>query len=312
MRAQAASKNLNWGLPRADAFLMFVVVVAISSSGPIIALSTAPVLAMAMWRCIFGSLLTFPFAMRKGDLFNLSKTQLKYCYASGLALAIHFCLWIPSVRLTSVANSVALVATQPIWMLLISKWQGYQIPRRAWIGIFVAVVGVFIVVGVDFTVSTQALLGDLMSLLSAIAAGAYLIIGGAVRREVSNQTYTTIVYGVSATLIAVTALAMGTKLWGYSKQDWLLIGALTIGAQLLGHSLMSRLMSTTSSNVVGIAVLFEPPGAAIFAGFLLDQQIPISAYVGMAIILIGLAIVVLQSQNFRSGSPEEISQSASS
>ncbi len=297
-----SARHINWTLPRADAFLMFVVVVAISSSGPIIALSTAPVLAMALWRCIFGSIATLPFAVRKGDLFNLSKVQLRNCYASGIALAIHFCLWIPSVRLTSVANSVALVATQPIWMLLISKWQGYQIPRRAWIGIFIAVIGVFIVVGVDFTVSTKALLGDLMSLLSAIAAGAYLIIGGSVRREVSNQTYTTIVYGVSATLIAFIALAMGTPLWGYTKQDWLLIGALTLGAQLLGHSLMSRLMATTSSNVVGIAVLFEPPGAAIFAGLFLHQDIPNTAYVGMAVILSGLAMVVWQSRLEGTGS----------
>ncbi len=306
------NKNLKWDLSRTDAILMFVVVVAISSSGPIIALSMAPVLAIAMWRCIFGSLATLPFAISKGDLFSLNKVQRKYCYASGVALAIHFCLWIPSVRLTSVANSVALVATQPIWMLLISKWQGYQIPRRAWIGVFVAVTGVFIVVGVDFTVSTKALIGDLMSLLSAFAAGAYLIIGGSVRREVSNQTYTTIVYGVSAALIAVMTLALGTPLWGYSKNDWLLIGALTLGAQLLGHSLMSRLMSTTSSNVVGIAVLFEPPGAAIFAGFLLDQQIPFSAYFGMAVILIGLAIVVLQSQNVSTDLSEDTSRHLSS
>lgn len=287
-------RKIDWGLTRIDALTMVVVVIAISSSGPIIALSTAPVLAMATWRCIFGSIFTFPFAVKTGQLKSLTKIQFRIILASGLALAIHFCLWIPSVRLTSVANSVALVATQPIWMLLMSKWQGYEIPRRAWIGISIAVSGVLIVVGIDFQVSSEALLGDFMSLASAVAAGAYLILGGKVRQEVANSTYTAIVYAVSAILIAAVALTLDTQLWGFSQRDWWLIFALTFGAQLLGHSLMSRLMSSTSSNVVGIAVLFEPPGAAIFASFLLHQHLPPAAIVGMITILFGLAIVVWQ------------------
>jgi len=106
-----------------------------------------------------------------------------------------------------------------------------------------------------------------------------------------------IVYAVSAVSIALVALSIGTPLWGFSRKDWLLIGVLTLGAQLLGHSLMSRLMETTTPAVVGIAVLFEPPGAAIFAAILLKQSVPITALIGMVVILIGLALVVWQSNN---------------
>jgi len=284
-----------WRLSRTDACLMAVVVVAISSSGPIIALSTAPVLAMAMWRCIFASALTLPLAAGKQGFASLTKSQIRGCALAGLALAVHFALWIPSVRLTSVANSVALVATQPIWMLLMSKRLGQDIPKRVWWGIGVAFLGVLMVVGVDFTVSTRALLGDAMSVAGAAAAGAYLMIGGHVRATVSNSVYTVIVYTVSAATLGVLALSLHTPLWGFSSRDWMLIGLLTLGAQLLGHSLMSRLMATTTAAVVGIAVLFEPPGAAIFAGFLLHQHIPITAVIGMAVILGGLVIVVRQS-----------------
>lgn len=276
---------------------MAVVVVAISSSGPVIALSTAPVLAMAVWRCIFAAGLTLPFALRKREFSALTKSQIRGCIFSGLALAIHFALWIPSVRLTSVANSVALVATQPIWMLLMTKRLGQHIPQKVWWGICVAFTGVFTVVNVDFGISTQALIGDAMALASAVAAGAYLMIGGHVRASVSNSVYTVIVYAVSAIAIGVVSIGIGNPLWGFSKKDWLLIAALTLGAQLLGHSLMSRLMQTTSASVVGIAVLFEPPGAAIFAAILLHQHIPFSALVGMVIILCGLGLVVWQSNS---------------
>jgi len=289
------SRALHWGLSRVDALMMAVVVIAISSSGPIIALSTAPVLAMATWRCILGSAATFPLAYRKQGLATLNRAQLRGCIFAGLALGIHFALWIPSVRLTSVANSVALVATQPIWMLLMNKRLGHQIPRRVWVGIVIAIIGVLTVVGVDFGVSTRALLGDAMAVAGAAAAGAYLMIGGHVRTTVSNSVYTVIVYAVSAVTLGLLSIGMHTPLWGFSQKDWLLIAALTLGAQLLGHSLMSRLMESTSATVVGIAVLFEPPGAAIFAGLLLHQHIPATAVLGMCIILCGLVMVVRQA-----------------
>ena len=288
---------MQWRLSRIDALMMAVVVVAISSSGPVIALCTAPVLAMAVWRCIFAAGLTFPFALRNHGFASLSKDQIRGCTFAGLALAIHFALWIPSVRLTSVANSVALVATQPIWMLLMTKRLGQHIPRKVWWGIVVAFTGVLLVVNVDFGISTQALIGDAMALASAAAAGAYLMIGGHVRATVPNSVYTVIVYAVPAVSIAVVAVSIGTPLWGFSHKDWLLIGVLTLGAQLLGHSLMSRLMETTTPAVVGIAVLFEPPGAAIFAAVLLHQSIPLIALIGMGVILVGLGIVVWQSNN---------------
>ncbi|MEI7443150.1 MAG: DMT family transporter [Actinomycetes bacterium] len=293
----AESSALQWRLSRLDALMMAVVVIAISSSGPVIALCAAPVLAMAVWRCIFAAGLTLPFALRNHGFSSLTKDQIRGCAFAGLALAIHFALWIPSVRLTSVANSVALVATQPIWMLLMSKRLGTHIPRKVWWGIVVAFTGVLLVVNVDFGISTQALIGDAMALASAVAAGAYLMIGGHVRATVPNSVYTVIVYAVSAVSIAVVAVSIGTPLWGFSRRDWLLIGVLTLGAQLLGHSLMSRLMETTTPAIVGIAVLFEPPGAAIFAAILLKQSIPLTALIGMGVILFGLGIVVWQSNN---------------
>ena len=291
----SAPSLMQWRPTWVEALMMTSVIVAISSSGPVIALSAAPVLAMAVWRCVFASALTMPLAFRGSGFRGLTRAQIRGCALAGVALAIHFCLWIPSVRLTSVADSVALVATQPIWMLLMAKRLGQQIPARVWWGIAVAFTGVLVVVGVDFGVSTRALLGDVMSVASAVAAGAYLMIGGHVRASVNNSVYTVIVYGVAAGAIAIVAVVTHTQLWGFSHRDWMLIGVLTLGAQLLGHSLMSRLMDTTPAAIVGIAVLFEPPGAAIFAGILLHQHIPPVALIGMAIILIGLVIVVSHS-----------------
>ena len=54
--------------------------------------------------------------------------------ASGLLLGAHFAAWVPSLRLTTVASSTALVATQPVWAALIAARRGVLIPRPAWSG----------------------------------------------------------------------------------------------------------------------------------------------------------------------------------
>ena len=44
---------------------------------------------------------------------------------------------------------------------------------------------------------------------------------------------------------------------------------LTLTAQLLGHSLMNRLLATVPATVISLTILLELPGAAIIAAIVL-------------------------------------------
>lgn len=198
----------------------------------------------------------------------------------------------PSLRFTSVASATAIVATQPVWAALLARWQGHHIPRAAWAGIVTAVCGVAVLTGLDLSLSRRALLGDLLALLGAVFAAAYVTTGAVVRRGVSTLTYTAVCYSTAGGALLVACLAAGLPLSGYPARTWWEIAALTAGPQLLGHSVFNRVLRTTSATVVSLAILFEVPGAALLALLVLHQRLRPSLLPAAALLLAGIVTVV--------------------
>lgn len=280
--------------PAADLVWLSVAVLFISSSGPIIAAIAAPALAIAFYRCLFGSLLTSPWVLlrRRRELFGLSRRQWWLIIATGGLLALHFATWIPSLRFTSVASSTALVATQPIWAALIARARGVVIPAQAWVGICIALVGVLVLTGIDVSIDPRHLIGDLLALIGAVLAAAYVSVGEVARKSVSTPTFTMSLYAVSALVLLVICVVGRQALSGFSAEDWVLILALTLGAQLLGHTLINKVLATTSATVVSLAILFEMPGATIIAALALGQIPTWGLIPAVALMFVGIVLVI--------------------
>jgi drug/metabolite transporter (DMT)-like permease len=274
--------------------LLAVAVFFISTSAPIIAATTVPALAIAFWRTFLGALATGPVAWwrRGSELRSLSVQQWRYSALGGVLLAAHFATWIPSLRFTSVASSTALVATQPVWAALIARLRGVRYPPAVWWGIAVALTGVVVLTGVDAALDPRALIGDALALLGAVFAAAYVTVGERARQEVSTLNYTLIAYAASALVLLPVCLAAGVQMAGYSAQDWLLLLALTVLAQLLGHSLINATLSSTSATVTSMGILFEMPLATIMAAVALSQFPPWAVLPALVLVTVGVAIVI--------------------
>jgi drug/metabolite transporter (DMT)-like permease len=278
----------------ADLVVLLVALTAVSTSGPIIAATAAPALAIAFWRNAMASGLLVPYALAtaRAELVALARRERTLALGAGLLLAAHFATWVPSLDYTSVSSATALVSTQPIWAALIAQRLGHRIPGRAWLGIVVAVVGAALITGVDVTVSGRALAGDLLAVAGAAFAAAYMVVGNRVRQSVSTTSYTTICYLTTAVTLLVVCLVAGQSLTGYSGDAWLKLVLLTLGAQLLGHSLFNRVLRTTSPTVVSLSILFEVPGATLIAAVWLGQTPHTAAVPGLLLLLAGVATVV--------------------
>lgn len=274
--------------------LMTVGVLAVSLSGPLMAAMVVPPLAIAFWRNALATALLAPSAaVRHQELTSLGGRQVLLVTAAGLALAVHFATWVTSLTLTSVASATAIVCLQIAW---VSAWQllrGERFGLMVVTGLVVSFGGVLVVSGVDLTLSTRALVGDLLALVGGVSAAAYMLVGSRARRTVSTTTYTFVCYGTCAAFLLVATVASGQELWGYDGRQWLLLVAVTLTAQLMGHSVFNHLLATTSPLLVSLALLLEVPGAALLAAWLLDQRPPAGALVGLAVIVTGMALVIL-------------------
>ena len=280
--------------PAPDVVRLGVAVVFISLSGPMIAATAAPVLAIAFWRCLIGSGITgvWVIARRWSSLGALTRREIRLTVIAGVFLGLHFATWIPSLTLTTIAASTALVATQPIWAALIARATGVRISSRVWIGIAIAFSGVIVLTGVDLSVDPAHLWGDALALVGAVFSAAYVSVAERVRKTVDTSTMTFILYAVSAVTILPLVFIFGQQLVGFDAQAWALIVAVTLGAQLLGHSMMTRVLSSTSATVVSLAILFEMPGATLVAAIWLGQVPPLALLPAAALILAGLVIVI--------------------
>lgn len=277
-----------------DTVVLAVAVVAISASAPLIVAITAPALAIAFWRSLLGGVITAPVVLAGGidRLRSRPARQWQQAALSGVLLAAHFAAWVPSLRFTSVASSTALVATQPVWAAVIARFRGVRIAAGTWVGIAIALVGVVVLTGIDFSLDPRSLIGDGLALVGAILAAAYVTVGESARQSMSTADYTAVAYLVSAAALLPACLVLGAPLLGYPARDWLLIVALTLVAQLLGHTLVSYVLRRASATVVSLAILFEMPGAVLLAAAFLGQVPPVQVLPALALLAVGLVVVI--------------------
>jgi drug/metabolite transporter (DMT)-like permease len=273
---------------------MAVAVVGISLSGPLTALVTAPFLAIAFWRNAAGAAALLPVLLtgERGTLTGLRWRDLRSSGLAGLFLAAHFAAWLPSLSMTTVAASIALVTTTPIWTALAARISGVRLPAAVWCGLVLAIVGTALIAGVDVTVSLRAVAGDGLALLGAIAAGGYVLAGARARERLATSAYAVVCYSVCAVTLAVAAALARVPLLGFSARDWWLIAAITFVAQLLGHTLLNLVLSSVGPTVVSLAILLEVPGSLIVALVLLHQAPPLLALPGMAAVVAGVGLVI--------------------
>jgi drug/metabolite transporter (DMT)-like permease len=292
-------------------------VLAVSLAAPLMAALVVPPLAIAFWRNALATAAIAPVVgyrvVAHRDMRTSPEGQevtaparaaastwpganaLVPVALAGACLAAHFGFWITSLGMTSVASSTAIVSLQVLWVVGYDVLRGSEVRRKVLAGVVLAVAGAVVVSGVDLSISARALAGDALALLGSIGVAAYAVIGGRVRQTMSTAAYTLGCYGTAAVLLLVATLVSGQALTGYDADQWAKLGVLAATAQLLGHSVFNHLLATVSPMVVSLTILLEIPGASLIAAAWLDQVPGVAAFAGLALILAGMAVVILSA-----------------
>lgn len=284
---------------RLNPYLMVILgVVAVSFSSLFIKLSQAHPYIIGFYRLFLTFLILLPMAWREKvrDLGQVSLRDSLLAVLSGIFLALHFITWFSSLKYTSVASSVVLVTTQPIFVVGISFFLfGEKIGSKALVGGAIALLGGLLIGATDFQYGGQAIWGDILALIGAVMVSGYLIIGRRLRLRMSLALYTFLVYGSSSLVLALVAGLAGESFYPYGVREWLLFLALAVVCTVLGHTVFNWALKYVQASVIAIGVLGEPLGAIVWAAVFLGENPTGRQLVSGAVILSGLYIFIKAS-----------------
>jgi len=265
-------------------------IVAVSFGAILVRLAgEVPPLAIAAWRLGLTAVVLLPLAMARKSFWRIPRRELLWSIGSGVALAVHFVLWITSLRHTSVASSVLFVTTHPIFVVLGAHYVlKERIGRGLAVGVGLAILGAVLIGFGDLRLGGVALRGDLLALGGGLAVSIYFLIGRRVRRNVSLLDYVAITYGTAAVLVLLACLVAGCPLAGFSSDTYLFLALLALGPQLIGHSTFNWALRHLSASKVSVMILAEPIGSSLLA-LLFFSEVPTWLNgIGAVIILFGI------------------------
>jgi drug/metabolite transporter (DMT)-like permease len=273
-----------------------VAVLAVSTSAILVRWSEAPSSVKALYRVVFMTALVAPVAVARDrkDLQRIGRLDTVVALATGAALAVHFAAWFESLEFTTVAASVTLVQTQPLFVAAgAALLLGERVTRMTVVGILVAVVGVAVMSAGEAgsQAASAPLLGNTLAVAGAIAAAAYVLAGRSLRQRISLFPYVTVVYAACSVVLLGVVVAQGHDLLAYPLREWLLFLGMAVGPGLFGHTVVNWALEHLESSLVSVSLLGEPVGSTVLALWLLAEVPGPWTVVGGGVVLSGIYLV---------------------
>lgn len=278
-------------------------VISVALSAIFVKMTTADSGVTAFYRMLFSIAIMSPLFFWKytHEIKKLSKRDWLFTTIAGVFLAFHFILWFESLNYTSVASSTVLVTLQPLFAFVGTYFFFKErISLKTILSALIAISGSVLIAYGDFQISGSALFGDILALIACALITAYLLFGQDVRKRLSLITYTFVVYSISTITLFFYIIAKGESFGPYPPSEWMWFLLLAIVPNLLGHSLFNWSLKWVSTNVISIAILFEPVGASILAYYIFGEYLTLSQIIGGTIIIIGITLFVSDYNKIKS------------
>ena len=266
-------------------------ILAISSASVLIKICDAPPLVIAAYRLTLASLmLSLPAIPRiLQEIKKCTPRDLSLSLCAGVFLCFHFAFWVTSLKYTSVASSVILVTTNPIFVAITSTcFLREKFSTPLFLSVLVAVLGGILIGWGDWGGGRNALYGDFLALLGAVMMTAYLLVGRRIRQNIDLHVYISLVYGVAGILLIFLALGNGDSFFNYSPKTYLIFFLLAAVPQMIGHTALNWALKFFSATLVAVVILGEPIGATILASLFLGEPITITLFLGGTLVLLGI------------------------
>ncbi|NOX38867.1 MAG: DMT family transporter [Calditrichaeota bacterium] len=260
-----------------------------------------PALVISFYRLLWSFVLFGMIASRSArknlwQLKGLSGRHFMLVLTAGAMLALHFATWIASLKYTTVAQSLVLESTHPVFAVLLSwLWLKEKSSLRTGIAVAITFVGILIIGGHDVTLAPRYFIGDMLALVSALFVTLYLLIARYLRGHIDLSPYLFAVYGSATLVLLFMNLSVGHELIRYRWPVHLLMFLLAMGPTGIGHSLINWAARHIPVYRINLMLLGELILASILA-YLIFQEVPARMFfVGAPFIISGIVLALTET-----------------
>jgi len=256
-------------------------------------------IVIAFIRVSGAAIIFFPWFWRERGRRVVAWRDFRYSVLAGVALALHFATWITSLRYTSVANSVLLVATHPMFVIAISLLiLRIPVARNQIVGALAALAGVVFIQWQDFSIGpsdggwTGAAFGNLLALAGGLFAAVYLLLSREARKSLNTVLHVEVTYASAAIALLIALLLLRVPPIPLSLKPWLFLGLLILLPTVGGHTIFNWGVHYLGAPLVSLFGLLEPVESALLALLILGEGIAVHTIIGGAAIIGGLALAL--------------------
>ena len=269
-------------------------ILCIAFSPIFVKLAHAPALSSGFYRIFIAWLFLLPYCVFTKKL-KITRHALVVTVAGGLVFGADIALWNISLLKISATVSTLLANLAPVWVGLMSY---LFLKKRSgalfWIGTFVAIAGMVVLVGYESVISMQFNTGILYAIGASLLYAIYIMITKNVLPYI--DTFTFMFYNMlgASVLLLTIALLKGDAIVGFDTYTWLCFGGMGLLCQLAGWLTINHSLRYLDSTRVSIALLLQTVFAAFLAAGLLNEKLHLKEVIGSVIVLAGIAISFLK------------------
>lgn len=276
--------------------LLFLGVLACSTSALFIRSSATDPFVLTALRLVIAFVLLSPVLLiqLRRHRGSFTRQHLRRTHAPAAVLALHLILWTLGARMTVVAQATLIVNLVPIALPFFLLWLARERINRAEVaGTVLAIAGLLLLSVKDALQGGGDLAGDAVCFVSMLLFGLYLALGRRNRDFPSLWLYVIPVYGQAALLCLLVALPRLRSFEVGSSREWGIMLGLGAVPTVCGHSLLNAAMRRIRGQIVSLCNVSQFVFAG-FMGYLLFGELPPGLFYGAsAIVVAGVAVVVL-------------------
>jgi len=282
-------------MKRSDTFTAYaalaVGVVCIGWSAIFVKLAAIPGPASAFYRMLISGLVLIPWRLARGGPWPTRNLVLLIA-AGGAFYALDLALWNTSILLTSAAMATLLANNAPLWVGLGALFLFREkLARNYWLGLFIALSGMVILMGLGAWRHLAFKAGELLAIGASVAYAGYMLTTQRARAHVDTLTFMTISATACILVLGALNLGLGTPLTGYSAKAWWALVGMGLFSQLGGWLAINYALGHLKAAPVSVSLLGQAVVTTLLAMPLLGEFPAPNQVLGGVLVLAGIYVV---------------------